>query len=291
MKIGFHIGAHETDGDRLVKSLLRNRDTLDHAGVFVPGPGRYRGTLRDAAVRMRGDVADADTEESLLDAILDGATPDTLFLSNSSFISVPEMAVGENQLYPRMFKAAWLRNLFPSHSVTFHICVRDPATFLPSIYQTVARDKSFVEFTGGIDPRRLVWSAPINQLLQSVPDADVVLWCYEDTPLIWDEIMRAVCDIGPDVHLHGIYDMARQVMNDEGMPRLRNYVAQHPPANSAMRQRIITAFLDKFGVDAALEQQIPIEGWSQALMDDLTTIYEEDLVDIAELARVRIVTR
>ena len=38
MEIAYHIGANCTDGERLLKSLLRNVDRLAGRGVAVPGP-------------------------------------------------------------------------------------------------------------------------------------------------------------------------------------------------------------------------------------------------------------
>lgn len=291
MRISYHIGAHATDGDLLVKSLLRNREVLGQAGVSVPGPGKYRNLLRDVLVKLRGTPADGETQSFLLESILEGDTPDHLVLSNPSFISVPGMAVGENQLYPRMFKAEWLRNLFPSHSVDFHLCVRDPATFLPALHALCTDGSSLADFTDGSDPRALAWSQPVAALLASCPDARLTLWCHEDAPLIWEEVMRAVCGIGPDVHLHGLYDMARHMMNDEGMPRLRSYFAANPPANRALRQRAVTAFVETYAREAPEAETTLPHGWTEAFRTELTELYETDLARIAAMDRVDIVMR
>ena len=48
MQVVFHIGAHATGQDRLIRTLLKNRDLLAAEGVWVPGPGRYRRTIVEA---------------------------------------------------------------------------------------------------------------------------------------------------------------------------------------------------------------------------------------------------
>ena len=46
MQIAFHIGAHCTDEDRLLKSILKNAQMLSQLGIVVPGPGKYRSLIR-----------------------------------------------------------------------------------------------------------------------------------------------------------------------------------------------------------------------------------------------------
>jgi len=42
MQVVYHLGAHSTDEERLVRGLLRAKGPLAERGVIVPGPGRYR---------------------------------------------------------------------------------------------------------------------------------------------------------------------------------------------------------------------------------------------------------
>ena len=86
MRVVFHLGVHHTDQDRLVRALLKNRDVLARQRISVPGPGRYRVVLRDVVNRLRGEPASREAEELLLEAIADSDPPDTLFLSNDSFL-------------------------------------------------------------------------------------------------------------------------------------------------------------------------------------------------------------
>ena len=57
MRIVYHLGAHCTDEERLVRCLLKNRATLADQGIVVPAPTRYRKLLRDTAVQLKGQPA------------------------------------------------------------------------------------------------------------------------------------------------------------------------------------------------------------------------------------------
>ena len=67
MRIVYHLGAHCTDEERLLRCLLRNRSTLADQGIEVPGPARYRNLLHETARQLRGASADRDTQSMLMD--------------------------------------------------------------------------------------------------------------------------------------------------------------------------------------------------------------------------------
>ena len=71
MRIVYHLGAHYTDEERLLKCLLKNRQTLSQRGVIVPSPKRYRNLLRDTAIELKGKAASRDTQALILDQIME----------------------------------------------------------------------------------------------------------------------------------------------------------------------------------------------------------------------------
>ncbi|RVT85493.1 hypothetical protein DXV76_06960 [Rhodobacteraceae bacterium CCMM004] len=291
MDIAFHIGAHCTDDDRLLKTLLRNRDDLKSHGIAVPGPSMYRSVLREVATKLRGDEASQETQDVVLETILEGDDPDRLILINQSFLCMPQVAVEGGQLYPKAAKAAWLRNLFPDHRAAFFLGLRNPATFVPALFAETGGDTlDFPAFLGGTDPRALRWSEMIARLRQAVPDAPLTVWCNEDTPFLWEKLVRAIAAAPATVPIHGEYDMLRTIMSQEGMSRLRAYLRAHPPRDEEMRQRIVAAFLDKFALDDEVEQEMDLPGWNSDLVEDLTEIYDEDLFAIARMPGVHVLT-
>ena len=66
MRIVYHLGAHCTDDERLLRCLLKNRDLLAKQGIVVPGPTRYRTLLRETAVALKGQIGRASCRERVL---------------------------------------------------------------------------------------------------------------------------------------------------------------------------------------------------------------------------------
>ncbi|WP_145953370.1 PD-(D/E)XK nuclease family protein [Oceaniglobus indicus] len=287
MDVAIHLGAHCTDASRLRKTLMRNRAELSGLGVVVPDAKDYRDVLRTVMNRLRGDPGDDATRDVLLEAMGADETTERLVLSNANFISMVSMAVEYGQIYPKIAKAAWLRNLFPDSPVAFFISVRNPATFLPAVFEEAGRPEAeFPAFLTRAEPQILRWSDTIAALREACPDCPVTVWCHEDTPLFWPEIIHRVAGVRGEMPLKGMFDMLRPVMTGEGMNRLRVYTRAHPPATEKARRQVMTAFLDKFAHPDAIEEERSLPGWSADLVQRLSTLYEADLGAIAALPGV-----
>lgn len=287
MEIALHIGAHCTDEDRLLKSLGRNRDQLKGFGILAPPAGRYRAIMRDVATRLRGASASDEMQDALLESILSGADPERLILSNKNFLSAPGQSLGDGKLYPKTHKAAWLRALFPDHPVSFHIGIVNPATFVPDLHAEASLQSDLPSFVGG-DPAALSWLDMIVRLRLACPDAHVTVWCHEDAPLIWPNILSALTGLPPGLPLNGALDMLRPIMSSEGMGRLRRYMRNRPPRDIEMRRRVAAAFLDKYGISEEIEVEFDHPDWTEDLVDALTEKYDRDVAEIAKLPDVTV---
>lgn len=289
MDVAIHLGAHCTDGERLLRSLLRNRGPLDEVGVSVPGPGRYREVLRDVMLKLRGQKASADTRDVVLETVLERDEPERLILSNPSFISMPSASLEGNLLYPKAYKAAWLRNVFPDSPVALFLAVRNPASFVPALFGLIGEPPtSFATFLGSADPLGMLWSRTVTEIRAACPDCPLTVWCHEDSPLLWGEIMRAVAGVPEEAGMHGGFDMVREIITPEGLKKLRLYTKAHPPANDVIRRRVVGAFLDKFALDDEIEDEFDLPGWTPGLVHRMTQIYERDLNVIAAIPGVRL---
>ena len=290
MRISFHIGAHATDEDQLVKSLLKNQETLGNEGVVVPGPSRYRGVLRDVMNKLRGARTSRDTQDVMLEAMLDGDEPERLVLANESFICAADKALGDGMLYPRAGeKTAWMRNLFPENPVEFFIAVRNPAPWVPALHEKL-QSKPFGDFVSGLDPEHLLWSDVIRDIREANPDSPITVWCNEDTPLIWPEVMHEVTGVDPQVQFMGGFDILSQIMAKEGIKRLRSYLGTHPPASEIQRRRVLSAFLDKYALDEEIEEELDLPGWSPELIEQMTLTYDDDMIEIGRIPGVTLLT-
>ncbi|MEL6644148.1 MAG: hypothetical protein AAFQ79_09450 [Pseudomonadota bacterium] len=290
MQIIFHIGAHCTDTDRLVRSLLRNREVLAREAVSVPGPGRYRRVLSEALQKLRGAQASAETQDVLLEAVIDDDQAERLILSNESFVCMPTKVLENGALYGRAAKTAWLRNAFPGAQVEFALAVRNIASFIPALYEMLDPDMTNAgEFLGGLDPTTLKWSDYVARIQAANPGCPLTVWCDEDSPLIWPEIMREVAGVDASVPLVGALDLTRRIMEPEGHKRLRGYLRTNPPANENVRRRVVAAFLSKYALEDAVEQEVNLPGWDEALIDTLTEIYDEDVETLGRMPGVKLI--
>ena len=285
MRIVYHLGAHFTDEERLVKCLLKNRAVLAQYGIAVPGPKRYRNLLRDAAVQLKGAAASRDTQALLLDQIMEEDVAKRLILSWDSFLSLPPWVL-KGTLYPAAGeRVRAFSQIFPEIEAEFHLAIRNPATFLPTLFEK-QRTKDYTEFLAGADPFRLRWSDVVERILAANPDAPLTIWCDEDTPLIWPEVLRAVAGLPEDCVLAGEDDLLTSLMSGEGHARMRSYLASHAPTTVLQRRKIVSAFLDKFALPERIDMEVEMPDWTAENVEDMTTEYEQDVARIAAMPGV-----
>ncbi|OHC58806.1 MAG: hypothetical protein A3D16_17105 [Rhodobacterales bacterium RIFCSPHIGHO2_02_FULL_62_130] len=285
MRIVYHLGAHFTDEERLLKCLLKNRDVLAQHDIVVPAPKRYRALLRETAIALKGQAATRDNQALILEQIMEEDHADRLILSWDSFLSLPPWVL-KDTLYPAAGeRVRAFSQIFPEIEAEFHLAIRNPATFLPALYDK-QRQKPYQDFLAGADPFDLRWSDVVERILDSNPDAPLTIWCDEDTPLIWPEVLQAVAGLPDGVRLDGEDDLLLSLMSTDGMTRLRAYLESHPPATVLQRRKIVSAFLDKFALPDRIDMQIDMPGWTEDSVAELSHLYEEDVARIAQMAEV-----
>jgi len=288
MRIVYHLGVHCTDEDRLVRCLLKNRSVLADQGISVPSPTRYRKLLRDTAIQLRGATASEDTEAMILDQIMDEGRAERLILSWTSFLSFPAYAVGDMLYSDGGKRIRAFTQIFPDIEAEFHIALRNPATFLPDLRER-AKGKGHEDILQDVDVLRLRWSDTVREIKVENPGVPITVWCDEDTPLIWPEVLQAVSGHGPETELEDTDELLGQLMTEAGLARYHAYCTEHPPQSVSHRRRIVTAFLEKFGRPDQVSFEIKSPGWSEELVDDLTRIYLEDVERIARMSGVTLI--
>lgn len=287
LHIIFHTGAHCTDEDRLLKCLLRNKDTLSSQGIAVPGPGKYRTLLKETFKAMETAAPASGARDVLIDAILDDEIAHRMILSNEHFFGSQRVAVSNGMFYPEApERIASLKHLFQQDDVEVFMAIRNPATFLPAVLQK-APPQRIAEMLGKFDPRQLRWSDLFLRILEIAPEVKLTVWCNEDLPLIWSELVRIMAGLDMEAKIAGNFDMLAEIMDKEGMQRFRAYLHQNPDLSVDQRRRVIMAFLDKYAMDEELVEEIDLPGWSETLVDQVTAAYEADIARIAGLPGIR----
>ena len=292
MQVILHTGAHCTDEDRILKCLLRNAEAWRHEGVAVPGPSKYRKLLADAINKLKTAEPSDEVREILLDAIVseDPGQIDRLVLSNDNFFSVPKLMMQNGRLYLRAeARLRTLCSIFAEDDVELFMGVRNPATLLPAVFSATPHS-DFSTFMEGVDPMHFRWSDLIRRISDELPHLPITLWCNEDTPLIWGQIIREMAGIELTRKITGAFDLFSSIISREGMKRFRAFLAENPDLNEMQKRRVMAAFLDKYALEDEIEEAVDLPGWDDAYVDMLTELYEDDLETIARMPGVTLIT-
>lgn len=289
MQMVFHLGVHGTDNDRLLKTLLNNRDWLMQHGTDVITPNRHRGLFEEALMSLKGGPATAEMQQIMLDAVLHSDAPDRAIFSTPTFMGAPGRVVGQTGLYPQMgARAAALANLFPDHKAEFFLAIRNPAMLIAEVLP-IFTGGGYHVLMQGRHPLDLRWRNPIQALLRAVPGRRVVIWCHEDVPLIWPEIARLVGNIPSDAPLMGGTMYLEEILGEAGMTRLKEALSVQDQLTVAQRRAISSDMIQNHALPAALEQVIDLPGWTQEVVDQVTDQYHKDVAEIAVLPGVEFV--
>lgn len=289
MELVLHAGAHFTEEERLMKCLLRNKDMFQQRGIAVPGPGKYRNLLRETMAAMENTPLAEDAREVLLDAILDDETASRLVLSNAGFFASQRGIVRRGQLYPHAAeRMAYMVQIFREDEIELFMALRNPASFLPAAFGHSPRER-MVDFLGGVDPRGLRWSDTILRIREAAPEVAIVLWCNEDSPFIWTEIIQEIAGLESGDPVVSGYDLLGDILQSDGMKRFETYMAGKPKLSVSQRRRVIEVFLEKFARDEVIEEELDVSDWSQDLVAEMTETYDEDVAAIAHIPGVQLI--
>lgn len=288
MRIVFHAGAHCTDEERLLRSLLKSRGPLAAAGVAIPAPSRYRSLLRDTAVRLNGQTASAETEALVIDQMLDADGIGHVVLSWENFLSSANWAL-RGGLYPAAAeRMRAFAQIFPRQQVDLMLALRNPVTLVAGL---VARQPEIAPATilAGFDPLALSWSAMLGRIRSVVPGIGLTVWCDEDTPLIWPEVLAAVAGDPSGVDFVSADAALEAVMRPEGFQRYRAYMADKDHLAPARRRKVARAFLERFADPSLMHTEIDLPGWTATLVNRMTDAYHADCARIAVMPGVRMI--
>lgn len=290
MQVVLHAGVHCTDEDRLLKCLLRNTPVLREQGVVVPGPGKYRKLLSDIVRGLAENKPLDGARDVVLEAMLDDDEEHVsrVILSDQNFFAWVTWCLNDRRFYNKaeMFLRS-LCQVFEGDEVELFLGLRDPATFIPAAF-AAARIDDYDLFMRGAHPLELSWAELIGRIKATLPQLSVTVWCNEDTPLIWGQVIREIGGLQPTQKISGAFDLLAEIMEPEGMKRFRAYLGEHP-MTEMQRRRVMVAFLDKYAIDEEIEEVLDLPGWDQELVAELSASYDEDLEEIARIPGVTVI--
>lgn len=283
MDIALHLGAHLTDDGRLRACLEKNQTLLGHEGTEVPDAARYRNAILEAIkVHSAGSLA-PNAGETLLDSIVTGPNTRRLVLSSARFLSPLPSAVRRAQFCPMAAaRLQGLQALFADHDVSIFLAIRNPASFLPALLNSVNEEQAAI-IKSDLNPTKLRWSDLVSTIRTHFPNAPITLWCDEDTPFIWQDVLHLVSGLPETRKLKHVYDWFDNIMIDGGAAKLAAYIDSAPPMDRNQRQRVIAAFLDKFCDEAKIDIDVSDIGWTEDMVDLLSELYDNDVETLATM--------
>ena len=216
-----------------------------------------------------------------------------LILSWDSFLSYASWAIDDGLYRAAGERVRAFSQIFPQIEAEFYLALRNPATFLPALFDKQKNmkggTKDFSAFLKHRDPSVIRWSDVINRILDLNPDVPLTVWCDEDTPLIWPDVLQAVSGHAPGTVLEDTYELMAQIMSAEGLKRMQAYLDSHAVTTPELRRKVYTAFLDKFAVADRINVEVEVPGWTADTVAALTRQYEQDVALIRSMPGVRLI--
>lgn len=290
MQVVFHCGVHGTDLYRMVKTLMQNREWLLANGVESLTPARHRDVFAEALPTLEGGEASPEMEQILLDAILETDHPRRVIFSTPTFLGKAARAISPEGLYANAGeKLAALANLFPSADIEYYLALKNPATLLAYVFSQDATG-TYEQVMGAIPPETLRWAPAIRRIRSALPGHRLVLWCHEDTSLIWPEVVRSIASMPSDVPLKAGLQVLGDIMRPEGIEMIREEMSREARLTVEKRRAIFAAALAQHALPDQIEIDVPLPGWTQDLVDHITDLYDEDMAEIAAMPGVEFIT-
>lgn len=289
MQVAFHVGVHGTDDDRVMRCLQMNRDLLARRHLEVSPKEVNEPILNEALAALKGGVASPEMEEVVLDALMERDHVARLIFSRPTLLGLPRRAFdAAGLLHAAGPKMRALANLFPSAECEFFMALKNPATYVPDALRRALRHGERIP-AAALEPEEMRWAPTLRRVVRELGGRRLVLWCNEDTPLVFPEIMRRLIGIPAGEPLEGEMLMAERVLTDEGREALAQRLKAEAPASVAERRRITSAVLEAHHDPEAVRLRIDLPGWSQQTVDRMTAAYDADLAEIAALPGVEFI--
>ncbi|WP_417280613.1 hypothetical protein [Celeribacter sp.] len=282
-RVTLHIGVHFTADGYLQRSVSANRARLKAHGVHVPAKRHTWGVISKMLEGLDGLPPIVEEEDEVRRALLGNSGAQHLFLADDRWAAPLRDAVDGETLYPGIgARVAAVAELFSASELQISMALINPAIFMSNSFASGTAPRLLSTFVDQVAPSSLRWRDTVDALRKAVPNVPLLIWAEEDAPLIWPTVMQRLFHLPPEVPVSGRILPLKPLLVEEGFERLKTYLISHPPETTAQYEKVILAFMDKYGREEALAPRCDIPGWDAEAIDVLTAHYEEDLDALAQ---------
>lgn len=286
MQIAFHLGVHGTDDGKVVECLAANAAVLRKHKVEL-SPGHVNEPiLNEALGALKGGSASPEMEEVIEDALLENDDTRRLVISRANLLGPPRRLLENGGILIRAEQTLRaLAGLMPRGQVEFFIAIKNPATMAPDVLQRMTMSTDAL--LANLQPSQLRWAPTMQRLVQAVAPHRLVVWCNEDTPLLFPDIVREIADLPTDTVLASDNLVAEQLLTGEGKALLGK--VDQSDRGVAARRGATAAILAEHHDPSVIKAQVQVLDWDQDVIDALTAAYDADVAEIAALPGVEFI--
>ena len=198
MQLAILAGVHTTSFSLLQQCVELNSRQYLRNGTFVTKYSGYKHYLSDALDQQLEESGGVEFDWT---AILGSETSVRYkyrtIISSEGFFGAPRLAARGARFYHRASdRVGALVQFVPDADIELIVLVRNPATFLPALFDKTSV-ATFKRFIGDADPREYSWYKMFSELSENYKNINFSVFCYEELPLIWGELLRAIGSLDP----------------------------------------------------------------------------------------------
>lgn len=286
-QIAFHVGVHTTDEERLFRSLRLNADVLREQKIELCDNQLNEPILNEAAQALRGGIASPEMEEVVIDALVEEDDTARLIISRPTLLGVPRRLFNVTSMMEYTGeKMIELTNIVPTVEAEFHIGIKNPVTLMARLINRASI--SYDMLMNGTDPLKKRWGPTMIDVVQKLRGRKLVVWCHEDMPMIFPEVLHRLSGVSAETTLKGGDRLLRDLLTPEGVKHLREEIADDMEITA--RRAAVEVLLEKYTRKDVMSMDIDCPGWTKDVVEQMTADYHEDIAMIAALPGVEFIS-
>lgn len=288
MHLAIHSGADFTDEGLLLHALRANSDLLTDVGVMLYGPRRCRRLFMSPLQDLATGQVEPETVDRLRSLIPDDIAYQRTVLTSPDFIGETRTALRDGQFYPLAGqRLAFLEQTFAPAGIELFVGVRNPGSFIPKVLMALPPEDR-AETLANTDVSCLSWLTMIEDIRDLAPNVAITLWANEDLPVIFGDIVRAICGLPSETPIENEFALLASLLDDDGRDRLEELIR---PENSDDRPALLadlSALFEDHALPHEVEEELDLPGWSTDIVEAFTELYAQDLARLKSMPGIRV---